>query len=238
MFSRGDYMKLNKGITKTSDISSSPNSEKVNKFDGTIPEGFFACFFAFYNGIKVGNCELVMYNLHEMKKSITDIVAPDVFRLVYINLVQSFSRYLGEDFIEPYFEISPATAEEAFEIAESLADKYFEKLCFPGSNSECLKHEVVRMVENEFSNPHLSVTMLADRLGISTSYLSRYFKEKMGVTLFAYIDEIRLSNAKKLLTETDAPVKDIVRTVGYNDINNFNRKFKSRTGLTPSIYRK
>lgn len=231
-------MKLNKGITKTGDISSSPNSEKVNKFDGTIPEGFFTCFFAFYNGIKVGNRELVMYNLHEMKKSIADMRAPDVFRLVYINLVHSFSRHLGEDFIEPYFEISPATAEEAFEIAESLADKYFEKLCFSGSNSEYLKHKVLRIVENEFSNPLLSVTMLADRLGISTSYLSRYFKEKTGMTLFAYIDEIRISNAKKLLTETDAPVKDIVRTVGYNDINNFNRKFKSRTGLTPSIYRK
>ncbi|MBQ7974287.1 MAG: helix-turn-helix transcriptional regulator [Clostridia bacterium] len=210
----------------------------INKIEGTIPDDFFTCYFEFYGCLKSGDREQVMHNLDEMKKYVISAFAPDVFRLVYINLVHCFSGSLGDEYVQQHLENMPDTVEDAFGIIADMTDKYFEQIYISGNSSEYLKREVLKIVDREFSNPLLSVSMLADRLGISTSYLSRYFKDKTGVTLFSYIDEIRISKAKQLLAETDAPVKDIVKAVGYNDINNFNRKFKSKTGKTPSSYRK
>lgn len=223
---------------KREESTVSNDDEMLKTFDGIIPEEFFSCFFAFYNGIKVGNRELVTYNLSEMEKIISNINAPDVSRLAYISLVHCFSKYLTEEYVESHFEDFPESVGEAFAVVADIVDKHFENLCLSKNNSEYFKYESLRIVKSEFSNPCLSVSMLADRLGISASYLSRYFKEKTGQTLFSYIDDTRISEAKKLLAETDMPVKDIVKSVGYNDINNFNRKFKSKTGQTPSSYRK
>ena len=239
-----DLFAVLKGIIKDSDYrvltcnDSVIDSETIKRFDGNIPDEFFSCFFAFYNGIKVGDRQLVIYNLEEIRKCVVNMYAPDVFRLTYMNMVHCFSKHLSEEYTEPHIMEFPGDINEAFDIISNLTDKYFEKMLISGNNSEYLKREVLRIVENEISSPVLSVTMLADRLGISTSYLSRYFKEKTGVTLFSYIDDIRIAKAKKLLAETEMPVKDIVHAVGYNDVNNFNRKFKSKTGQTPSSFRK
>ncbi|MBQ7974291.1 MAG: helix-turn-helix transcriptional regulator [Clostridia bacterium] len=95
----------------------------------------------------------------------------------------------------------------------------------------------MKIVKTEYTDSELSITSIAERLDISNSYLRKYFKDNMGITLYAYIDEMRITHAKRLLLETDLPIKEIARASGYIDINNFNRKFKAKTGKTPTAYK-
>lgn len=75
-------------------------------------------------------------------------------------------------------------------------------------------------------------------LGISERRVTDIFKETYGVTPKAYMDELRLKEAERLLEETDEKVIDIAASVGFGSVATFNRVFKSATGDSPTMYRK
>ncbi len=198
-----------------------------------IDTEFFNCFFEFYSNLKNGDYNSVIENLMQMKNTIKNSFSPDVFRLAYINIIHCFAQYISDEEIKSELTVIPKTVDGAFDNILELTDKFFEA---EGNNSK-LKNEILRLVNSEYTNSELSINYVAERLDISNSYLRKYFKETMGVTLFAYIDEMRISHAKKLLFETSMPIREVAKASGYNDINNFNRKFKLKTGKTPSSYR-
>lgn len=198
-----------------------------------IDSEFFNCFFEFYNNLMAGDYNAVMSNLMSMKQTIQESFSPDVFRLAYINIIHCFAQYLSDNEIKAELTTIPKTVDSAFENIILLTDKFFDA---KGKNSK-LKNDILRIVNSEYTNSGISISSVAEQLGISNSYLRQYFKDSMGITLFAYIDEMRIAHAKKLLFDTEFPIKEIAKMSGYNDINNFNRKFKSKTGKTPTAYR-
>ncbi|MBQ7975373.1 MAG: helix-turn-helix domain-containing protein [Clostridia bacterium] len=199
----------------------------------SIDTEFFNCFFEFYNHLKSGDYSSVKDNLMQMKETIQESFSPDVFRLAYINIIHCFAQYLGDDEIRYELTFIPKTVDSAFDNIALLTDRFFEAQ----NKNVRLKSEILKIVQSEYTNSDLSISSIAEKLDISNSYLRKYFKDNMGVTLFAYIDEMRISYAKRLLFETDMPIKDIAKASGYNDINNFNRKFKAKTGKTPTAYK-
>lgn len=88
-------------------------------------------------------------------------------------------------------------------------------------------------LENE-----IYLDVLADKLNISSGYLSSYFKEKTGINMVEYINEARIRKATVLLVESQLKIQDVAEAVGYRNITSFNRMFKKYTGLKPSEYRK
>lgn len=84
----------------------------------------------------------------------------------------------------------------------------------------------------------ITLDILSDKLGISASYLSTYFKMKTGTNFIDYINNYRIELAKSLLREADLRIQDIALQVGYQNINSFNRMFKKISGVTPSEFRK
>ncbi len=87
-------------------------------------------------------------------------------------------------------------------------------------------------------NQQISVSKLASDVFLSRDYYSKLFKEMTGKTVTAYIKEIRLNEACKLLCETDRKISDIAEYCGFNDMKNFYSAFKKYTGFTPGEYRK
>ncbi|HIU34975.1 MAG TPA: PocR ligand-binding domain-containing protein [Candidatus Pullichristensenella excrementigallinarum] len=83
----------------------------------------------------------------------------------------------------------------------------------------------------------ISLASVAEAIGISASYLSHLFKSGLSVTFTEYLAGIRVDFAKQLLQNGEAPVSDIARRVGYEDVNYFIRIFKKTIGLTPKQYR-
>lgn len=91
---------------------------------------------------------------------------------------------------------------------------------------------------NKNYDKEISQEMIADRLNITTSYLSTYFKEKTGTNFKDYLNHLRMNKAKELLATTDSKIQDISGLVGYQNKNPFIRMFRKHTGMTPTEYRK
>jgi AraC-like DNA-binding protein len=73
---------------------------------------------------------------------------------------------------------------------------------------------------------------------MSKNAFCRYFKKRTNKTFFQFLIEIRIENACKMLhTNKDYSISYISELCGFQDIANFNRKFKELKGVSPSYYR-
>ncbi|GGD50868.1 helix-turn-helix domain-containing protein [Paenibacillus nasutitermitis] len=97
--------------------------------------------------------------------------------------------------------------------------------------------EVLAMIEEDCGDT-ISLSLIAERLGLNPSYLSRSFKEKTGQTFLVYLTAARIEKSKVMLIQSDLKVKDICERVGYVKVNHFIKLFKERTGTTPGEFRK
>ena len=80
--------------------------------------------------------------------------------------------------------------------------------------------------------------MVADYLGFSTAYCSKYIKKKTNLNFLDYVNSIRLREAEELLQTSEMCITDIAYTTGFKSIQCFNRIFKKHRGVTPSQYKK
>jgi AraC-like DNA-binding protein len=83
----------------------------------------------------------------------------------------------------------------------------------------------------------LTVSQIANHLGISRSHLFRIFKENMDMSVQSYLLSYRLERAESMLKNTDRSVKEIMYSCGFKDSPNFSRQFRSAYGLPPGAYR-
>ena len=84
----------------------------------------------------------------------------------------------------------------------------------------------------------LSVTGIAESIGIDRSYLTRVFKEILHISPQEYIRQFRLNRAALMLQNSNNKISAIARAVGYHDYVNFSALFKEQFGMTPGEYRK
>ncbi|MCI3920097.1 helix-turn-helix domain-containing protein [Paenibacillus sp. TRM 82003] len=84
----------------------------------------------------------------------------------------------------------------------------------------------------------LSLEALADKLNMSSAYLSVYIKSKTDLNFSDHLNATRIGKAMELLRDTNLNIQEIAANIGYANITSFNRMFKKSTGLTPSEYRK
>ncbi|MCK0470556.1 response regulator [Halalkalibacter sp. APA_J-10(15)] len=86
---------------------------------------------------------------------------------------------------------------------------------------------------------HKAVTLeeAAERVGLSSYYLSKLFKEHFQLKFIEYVTQTRMNKAKDLLLDGKTPLKEIALTIGYKDPNYFSRVFKKETGMSPREYR-
>lgn len=83
----------------------------------------------------------------------------------------------------------------------------------------------------------ISLTALADHVGLSSSYLCRVFKEETGFNINTYINNLRMTKAVRLLEDKSCYIKEVAISVGFDDQLYFSRLFKKYYGVTPSQYR-
>lgn len=72
----------------------------------------------------------------------------------------------------------------------------------------------------------------------SKSYFMKFFKESMGISFIAYLNNYRLEIAARMLQATDDNILDISSACGFDNLSYFNRSFKKKYGVTPGKYRK
>ena len=99
-----------------------------------------------------------------------------------------------------------------------------------------LTDTLTEYIETHVSEP-LSLTALAELIHYNPSYLSRIFKERMGINLNDYILQARMRKACVLLRESGDKIADVARKVGIRDARHFAKLFQRYVGVTPRAYR-
>ncbi|MBS6234976.1 MAG: AraC family transcriptional regulator [Clostridiales bacterium] len=105
------------------------------------------------------------------------------------------------------------------------------------SHAVQLTEQILDFLQLEYANSELTLSYVADRFYITSSYLSAFFKENVGDTFLNYLTRLRIDHAKKLICTTNLPMGVIAVQVGYASGNTFTRIFKKAEGITPSQYR-
>lgn len=96
---------------------------------------------------------------------------------------------------------------------------------------------VSRYVHESFDGP-VSQPRAAALAGLSPAAFSRYFHKRMGRTFEAYVNEVRIGHAGRLLRESEKTVAEIAFACGFNNLSNFNRRFLQLKGAPPMKYRR
>lgn len=91
------------------------------------------------------------------------------------------------------------------------------------------------MVER-FRDP-ITLAQIAQKGGMSPAAFSRYFKRASGRNVSAFLTELRIGHAARLLQETPAGIAEIAYASGYETLSNFNRRFREQLKCSPREYR-
>ena len=84
----------------------------------------------------------------------------------------------------------------------------------------------------------LSAEALADRACLSPRHFARRFKDVFGTTPAAFVEDLRLREARERLTLPDQTIGSVADSVGFKSDDAFRRAFERRYGLQPSSYRR
>lgn len=101
-----------------------------------------------------------------------------------------------------------------------------------------LINAVVEYIQQNYMKSDISLGMIASKYKISTSHLSKLFKETLDMNFIDYLIYVRLERAKELLENSSMKINQISEEVGYYNIPSFIRIFKKYTNQTPSEYRR
>ena len=117
------------------------------------------------------------------------------------------------------------------------------RLCVPESGPACeaakrtgndrVAGSVVTYIKSHYCR-QITVRSIAERFLLSPNYLGKRFAEMYGMTIGQYIKRLRLMMAMNLLVQTDMPVGNIAREVGYRTHSMFAADFRAYYGRTPS----
>ena len=165
--------------------------------------------------------ELSFYEEHSLTKGSSSKA------VAYVGVVCNGRRYWGVGIDNDIIKASIEALTVAVNKIEEIQNAQFAK--------------DKRMVEimNYIQSNYLSVTLegLSDKFYLSKPYLSKYIKEKSGMTFGELVKNVRLKKAKTLLKTSSMTVESIALSVGYQNVEHFNRLFKKAFNMTPAQFR-
>lgn len=98
-------------------------------------------------------------------------------------------------------------------------------------------NELLAYITENYTDPDLTLQKLSEKMRISEKTISTFIQKRFNVTFKEFLNGIRLTEAKRLLVESDKNVSEIAFQVGFNSPNHFNRIFKNQARCTPTEYR-
>lgn len=159
-----------------------------------------------------------------------------VWTVIYIRSMKRKQREILNAYlnaVNPHTEAPEGVAEETDE--RQLTG--VEKLPL-SAEDKILMDSVTSYVAEHIADTSVTVDDIAAAVAMSRSSLNRKMKNIMGVSPAEFIRESRLSQAERMLVETDRSIKEIAYDCGFADINYFGKCFKASRGIPPGAYRK
>ncbi len=140
-------------------------------------------------------------------------------------LNRSYQMYADCDSFEQLFEISLQLLSQALECSQKEADQ-------TDAVEECIAYIKTHL------DSDLSLQRVADYIHFHPNYLSARIKEKVGLSYSAFVLQLKMELASRLLLESNLKIQEIAQHCGFNDSNYFNRMFRREYNISPEQYRK
>lgn len=110
------------------------------------------------------------------------------------------------------------------------------------AQTEELKSRLLSIMhlQKPYLEPEITLSELAMKTGINTKYLSQILNDQLGKNFYEFINDYRVEEAKKMLSDSalvDKTILEILYSCGFNSKSVFNNVFKKNTGVTPSQFR-
>lgn len=183
-----------------------------------------------------------------LEQLLTQLITEGYYRLYSIhsaqqiyNLVISNQNLVGESqdyYIYNYrqlvheYDSFQCMIESLIQIVNASSETDREQVDL--SNSYFLK--IIKYI-NTYYSENISLKDVAKVVNLNPNYISQVFKKSAGTTFSHYLTNLRITQAKKLLTTTSISINEISMQSGFNDYFYFLKTFKKYTGKTPSEYR-
>lgn len=103
---------------------------------------------------------------------------------------------------------------------------------------ERLSYKIKKIIEENYNQHFLGLCYISEQVGVSTSYVSKVFKEEYGIGVVEYMNELRIEAAKKLMEKEGITIKEIAEQVGFTSDIHFIRIFKKYENITPGVYKR
>ena len=164
----------------------------------------------------------------------------------FLNQVPVFSIGLNERIVDLYIKAVEIADEERSGFQQALSGIVMHMLglmYYRHRTREFVDENVIgrinkaKVIMREGIYDNLSAKDVADRLHTGYSGFRKAFKEFTGTSPAQYMQELKLNEAKLLLTTTTRPVKEISYSLKYENPEYFSMFFKRRTSMTPVEYR-
>ena len=134
--------------------------------------------------------------------------------------------------------LKPVNYEEFGSCIDALKINLFERRVAeePQQQEERTITGITRYLQEHLAED-ISLTILAEQFHLNAQYISQLFKSEIGVNFLAYLTNIRMEQAKKLLLSSSLSIAEVSEQSGYADYRVFTKVFKKSEGVTPSQYR-
>ena len=165
--------------------------------------------------------ELAFYEEHSLTKGSSSRA------VAYVGVICNKKKYWGvgidADIIKASIQALVVAVNKLPEIAESQS---------------CKDERLLEITNYIYAN-YKDVTLddLSETFFLSKPYLSKYIKEKSGLTFGDILKQVRMKKARAMLKSSSATVESIAESVGYQNVEHFNRIFKKMYNITPVQYR-
>ena len=165
--------------------------------------------------------ELAFYDEHSLTKGSSSRA------VAYVGVICNKKKYWGvgidADIIKASIQALVVAVNKLPEIAESQS---------------CKDERLLEITNYIYAN-YKDVTLddLSEKFFLSKPYLSKYIKEKSGLTFGDILKQVRMKKARAMLKSSSATVESIAESVGYQNVEHFNRIFKKMYNITPVQYR-
>lgn len=147
--------------------------------------------------------------------------------MLQLPYMKNFERVIGF-----YSIMNIIGASNSLELLSS--EEYLKKRFKSNSKRIAVIHEYLM---NHYKE-EVNLEVLAGLLNIAKGSLCRFFKAEMGLTIFEYLNKIKIDYACNLLMNLDLSVSEVCFDSGFNNLSHFNKQFKKLTYHTPGRYRK
>lgn len=97
--------------------------------------------------------------------------------------------------------------------------------------------DILKFIEKNY-NTNLTLLSLSKEMHISSQYISKFFKDNLGIGFVDYINKLRVTKSLNDLLEDDKSILDIAIEHGFNDHKAYNRAFKKEFNMTATEYKK